>query len=327
MNVVPTSQKLPGPGLTIRGTAGPFVVHASNFAPGTTAADIESALQGVATDSTGASGMASCRIMTNNPTVMAEMVFHEKHVAENVIATFNNQKADGRILHVFMHRSGPSAAVAAPLHKKKSEPALFVSDPVPSILTTKELVPEENGEAVRDDDDIDMMEDAQPGYSDLRQAADQDRLREKESRRAEPDVSDGRYGFNGGSHSERSQNATSDSQQTSPSQLREESRSTHTRPNDHNGSRREEGRDSGRRYDNPSSSSYQQRRGDSGYRRDDRYGSYSRGEQRPSHFDDGGAARGGGRGYGDRGYGRMYSDDMLRGGPRGARGGGRGGYR
>jgi hypothetical protein len=42
--------------------------------------------------------------MSNNPTVIAEMVFSERHVAETVISTFNNEKADGRILHVFMAR-------------------------------------------------------------------------------------------------------------------------------------------------------------------------------------------------------------------------------
>ena len=75
-------QQLPGAGLSIRGTAGPFVVEASNFAPGTTAADIESALQSVAVDSNGANGIISCRIVTASPTVIAEMVFTERHIAD-----------------------------------------------------------------------------------------------------------------------------------------------------------------------------------------------------------------------------------------------------
>ena len=72
--------------ITIRGKAGPYVVIGSNFAPGTTAADIESALLPVGGD------MQSCRIVTASPTVMAEMVFAEKQNAEAVIETFNNKK-------------------------------------------------------------------------------------------------------------------------------------------------------------------------------------------------------------------------------------------
>ena len=253
--------------------------------------------------------MASCRIMHNNPTVVAEMVFHEKHIAETVISTFNNQKADGRILHVFMARSGPSAAGA--LHSKKSEPTeLFVTDPTPTPAT-KELLPEETG-AVDGGDDIDMVEETP--YTDARQSADQDR-RERESRHAEPDVQDGRYGFE--SHNNRSNNA--DTKQ-STSQPRDEPRGNGmVDDRDNSGSRRDDGRD--KRYD---SGGYQRRDDAGSYRRDDRYPSYGRGG-RPSHYGNGVA---GGRGYGsgDRGYGRMYSDDMMR-GPRGPRGGSRGGYR
>ena len=72
--------------ITIRGAAGPYVVIASNFAPGTTAADIESAMVPNSGD------IQSCRIVTASPTVMAEMVFSEKTIAEGVIDTFNNKK-------------------------------------------------------------------------------------------------------------------------------------------------------------------------------------------------------------------------------------------
>ena len=74
------------PEITIRGAAGPYVVIASNFAPGTTAADIESAMVPNGSD------ISSCRIITASPTVMAEMVFSEKSSAEGVIETFNNKK-------------------------------------------------------------------------------------------------------------------------------------------------------------------------------------------------------------------------------------------
>ena len=75
-----------GEEISIRGTAGPYVVVGSNFAPGTTAADIESAMVPSGGE------MQSCRIISSSPTVMAEMVFAEKQNAESVISTFNNKK-------------------------------------------------------------------------------------------------------------------------------------------------------------------------------------------------------------------------------------------
>ena len=75
-----------GEEISIRGIAGPYVVIGSNFAPGTTAADIESAMVPSGGE------MQNCRIISSAPTVMAEMVFAEKHNAESVISTFNNKK-------------------------------------------------------------------------------------------------------------------------------------------------------------------------------------------------------------------------------------------
>lgn len=72
--------------MTIRGLAGPYVVVGSNFAPGTTAADIQSAMEPIGGE------VQSCRIVASSPTVIAEMIFTDKGGAENVIATFNNQK-------------------------------------------------------------------------------------------------------------------------------------------------------------------------------------------------------------------------------------------
>ncbi|KAG7290236.1 hypothetical protein NEMBOFW57_000234 [Staphylotrichum longicolle] len=82
-------------GMTIRGLAGPFVVMAQNFAPGTTAADIESAMTPVG------GIVTSCRVLKQHPIVIAEIVFESKEGADNVIATFNNQTADGRVLSVY----------------------------------------------------------------------------------------------------------------------------------------------------------------------------------------------------------------------------------
>ena len=72
--------------LNIRGSAGPYVVIGSNFAPGTTAADIESAMVPEGGQ------IERCRIISATPTVMAEMVFKDKDDADYVISTFNNKK-------------------------------------------------------------------------------------------------------------------------------------------------------------------------------------------------------------------------------------------
>ena len=81
-----------GEEISIRGIAGPYVVIGSNFAPGTTAADIESAMVPSAGE------MQKCRILSASPTVIAEMVFAEKQNAEIVISTFNNKKVRSILL-------------------------------------------------------------------------------------------------------------------------------------------------------------------------------------------------------------------------------------
>ena len=76
-------------GLSIRGAAtsgSPHTVIASNFAPGTTAADIEQVMGQVGGE------LLECRIVVAKPTVMAELTFGTRDGAENVIATFNGKK-------------------------------------------------------------------------------------------------------------------------------------------------------------------------------------------------------------------------------------------
>jgi hypothetical protein len=76
-----------GGSISIRGAAGgPYVVVASNFAPGTTAADIESVMRNVGGD------LLYCRLIASSPTVMAEMGFAEAKAADTVIETFNNHR-------------------------------------------------------------------------------------------------------------------------------------------------------------------------------------------------------------------------------------------
>lgn len=72
--------------MTIKGASGPFVVIGSNFAPGTTAADIQSAIEPIS------GPMLTCRVTSHHPTVTAEFAFGEKWCAENAVANFHNQR-------------------------------------------------------------------------------------------------------------------------------------------------------------------------------------------------------------------------------------------
>jgi len=62
------------------------VVRAQNFAPGTTAADIESVMANVGGQ------MTYCKLVASSPTVIAEMSFTDRVGAEAVIEMFNNKK-------------------------------------------------------------------------------------------------------------------------------------------------------------------------------------------------------------------------------------------
>jgi len=70
--------------MSIRGIAGPYTVLARNFAPGTTAADIESAMAPHGGE------IRSCAIVSHSPTT-AELVFESKEGADTIIETFHNQ--------------------------------------------------------------------------------------------------------------------------------------------------------------------------------------------------------------------------------------------
>ncbi|KAL5115772.1 hypothetical protein ACEQ8H_006380 [Pleosporales sp. CAS-2024a] len=87
-NAHPPARSNDATGFSIRGVAngGPYTVIASNFAPGTTAADIEAVMAPHAGETLG------CRLLTAAPTVMVELQVVTKEGADNVIATFNNQK-------------------------------------------------------------------------------------------------------------------------------------------------------------------------------------------------------------------------------------------
>jgi len=107
--------------------------------------------------------MLGCKLASKQPTVIAEMVFVEREGADNVIEMFNNKKADGRLLYVYMKNGPPSQ----PLAKVPTGPA---------------------AQAQRSDRDaMDMDVDER----------DRGRLRyDSQTVAREEDFSDGRYGFN-----------------------------------------------------------------------------------------------------------------------------------
>ncbi|KAL9115137.1 MAG: hypothetical protein Q9227_000931 [Pyrenula ochraceoflavens] len=311
-NVIANSSKSasvskPSKGLTIRGSAGPFVVQASNLQSGTTAADIQNVLIDIA----GPGNCKSCRIVTNKPTVIAEMVFAEKRAAESVIAALNNQIADGRTLHCFMKTMGgpqeatlsvPSQATHLPL---SDQTVTSVEDAVVDPSTSN------NG-------DIDMVENVDttdPPYSapavptgnGRRELFSQDR---RDDRRADPEVQDGRYGFGAQQEREYYKAQHRQAQEETDQITRDEAAQKSSRYDE-----RDRDRDRQRDYNR---GSYPRRDNDSYRRGDDRYarGGYRR-DDRPPHYSNGTP---GGRGYDSRDrYGRMYSDSMMpprRGGPR-----------
>ncbi|EGD95193.1 hypothetical protein TESG_02685 [Trichophyton tonsurans CBS 112818] len=99
--------KTQGPGLNIKGRAsGPCVVIGSNFAPGTTAEDIEAAFSPTGGD------ILQCRITKSYPSVTAQMVFAERRGADSVVAAFNSQKADGRVIQVRIDTANPATVLA-----------------------------------------------------------------------------------------------------------------------------------------------------------------------------------------------------------------------
>ncbi|KAI0400882.1 hypothetical protein F4802DRAFT_609833 [Xylaria palmicola] len=115
MNV---ADSLPGRGFSIKGLAGPFAVLAQNFAPGTTAADIESAMTPVG------GLVSSCRLVKTHPIVIAEIVFESKEGADRVIEQFNQQTADGRTLSVYMKPGGHISPPTGPRSQRTNETRL-----------------------------------------------------------------------------------------------------------------------------------------------------------------------------------------------------------
>jgi hypothetical protein len=82
----------PSSGFNIRGvaTGGPSTVIASNFAIGTTAADIEAVMAPIAAERDGQ--ILSCRVISSKPTVMVEIALDRRDAAQNIVDMFNGKK-------------------------------------------------------------------------------------------------------------------------------------------------------------------------------------------------------------------------------------------
>ncbi|KAF4442486.1 hypothetical protein FACUT_1986 [Fusarium acutatum] len=106
-----------GMGMTIRGLAGPFTIMAQNFAPGTTAADIESAMTPIGGE------ILSCRIVKSNPFLLFELAFASREGGERVIETFNDKTADGRIIKVYPKLGAPSSNAITSSNAPRNAPS------------------------------------------------------------------------------------------------------------------------------------------------------------------------------------------------------------
>ncbi|KAL6862055.1 hypothetical protein J3F83DRAFT_746574 [Trichoderma novae-zelandiae] len=137
--------RIPDAGMTIRGLAGPFAVMGQNFAPGTTAADVESAMTPVGGE------MISCEVVKTQPFMIVEMVFASREGGERVINTFNNQTADGRILKVYPKPGGykPSRDSSSSGRPPSSTRAQVVDGsmgfPENDLMATDNMAPSRNG--------------------------------------------------------------------------------------------------------------------------------------------------------------------------------------
>lgn len=170
-----TNSSKPSTRLSIRGLAGPYVVMAKNFAQGTTAADIESAMVPVG------GIVLSCRLIAERPNVIAEIIFETKEGADNVVDTFNNQNADGNLLHVYQK----TGAVAIPpkLLSARSAPVPTAPRSVTPLGPRADIVTDRS----------DSRSDARYAGSDRYAPLDRSQDRGRDNDRDE--IMDGSYGF------------------------------------------------------------------------------------------------------------------------------------
>ncbi|KAK4553529.1 hypothetical protein LTR86_009325 [Recurvomyces mirabilis] len=180
-----------GNGLSIRGAAGgPYIVRAQNFAPGTSAADIESVMLNVGGQ------MNYCKLVSvaTAAMVIAEMSFVDRSGADEVIKTFNNKKADGRMLYVYM-QSEIGESAHADVNDKIQEAA--IDEPLSAFVdttgdTAMEVDEHADARAAEDRQREERRREPRPPPSGPSQ-----RPADDYPRRAEPAYQDGRYGYDG----------------------------------------------------------------------------------------------------------------------------------
>ncbi|KAI5199181.1 hypothetical protein AUEXF2481DRAFT_7255 [Aureobasidium subglaciale EXF-2481] len=179
--------------ITIRGAAGPYCVVASNFAPGTTAADIESVMAPVGGD------MSACKLVSSSPTVIAEMLFVDKAGADNVINMFNGKKADGRILYVYLKEGGPSQSIR-PATPRIASPVIMTQPEPVQGQGTEDVMEVEQAFPTEPSPLPTQEPPTQPAYNNSRSRDGRASYREDYdrggNRHAESNYQDGRYGFN-----------------------------------------------------------------------------------------------------------------------------------
>ena len=290
VNIVSSSTPSKDLGLSIKGKAGPFAVEASNFARGTTVADIESSLQHEFLDSSGGNGLISCQLTQTTPYVVAEMVFTEKLIADRIISTYDKQKADGRILHLKLKPVASIRTSSSPV--KPIE--LITSDTLPSdpvALTTND----------------DAMEDVEADVAPLNNRKSFEEQGRANARGADVDVKDDRYDFEDDKSSRRTDEPRRDRD--------------YERDRDRDGYRdRERDRDRDRDRERERER-YDSRDRPSSYRQDARLSSYN---SRASHYGNGvgnasgsafpGPGRGAYGGYRGGPGGGGFGPDAIRGG-------------
>lgn len=91
-------------GFNIKGvaTGGPTTVIASNFAIGTTAADIEAVMMPIAAEREGQ--ILSCRLISSKPTVMVEINVDRRDAAQSIVDMFNGKKVCVALMESEKHR-------------------------------------------------------------------------------------------------------------------------------------------------------------------------------------------------------------------------------
>jgi hypothetical protein len=164
-------------GFSIKGKAGPWTIVASNFAPGTTAADIQATLSRDALDSDGQNGLLSCRLVSTSPTVSAELVISERTIADRIISIYNNQLADNRTLRLSYQKQPPASTPGFTVKNsaQAAEPAPPPEEPV--FAEDTDMMPVDDLEKPPTNTDSHRYDDEREAA-----AASRDR-RDRESRR------------------------------------------------------------------------------------------------------------------------------------------------